>query len=287
MRKPMLISFIAAVVLLIGATAYLYQQNQQTTAALTETQQAEVTARTNYADAFNSIAEIQDSLNAISVKDDNVRLEQQSERLTQPNREQVLASISRMNTSIQRTKERIGQLESQLGKKGVQVRGLSRLLANQKQILAEKEQEVAALTTRVDSLQTQVAGLETTVHEAQDTILAKNQVIDDKQRELGTIYYIVGTKKDLSQSGVITAKGGVLGLGKTLLLTGRLDESKFTPLNTDQETVVRAPGTKVRVLSAQPVSSYEIKQEGNVAEIHILDPVEFRKVKHLVIMTAA
>ena len=286
MRKPVVIALAIAVAVLLGSTVMLYQKNQQTTAALTETQQAEVSARTNYADAFNSIAEIQDSLNAISVKDDNVRLEQQSERLTQPNREQVLASISRMNASIQRTKERIGLLETQLGKKGVQVAGLNRLLSNQKKLLAEKQEEVAALTTRVDSLQVAVAGLQTTVSEAQDTIVAKNQVIDEKQRELGTIYYVVGTKKDLAESGVITAKGGVLGVGKTIQLTGRLDESKFTPLNTDQENVIRAPGAKVRVLSAQPVTSYEIRQEGNVAEIHILDPVEFRKVKHLVIMTA-
>ena len=44
--------------------------------------------------------------------------------------------------------------------------------------------------------------------------------------------------------------------------------------------------TKVQVLSPQPTSSYEVKLEGNQVELHILDPKEFRKVKHLVIMTA-
>ena len=33
-------------------------------------------------------------------------------------------------------------------------------------------------------------------------------------------------------------------------------------------------------------SSYELKVEGKQVELHILDPKEFRKVKHLVIMTA-
>jgi len=42
----------------------------------------------------------------------------------------------------------------------------------------------------------------------------------------------------------------------------------------------------VKVLSAQPVGSYEIRQDGDQVEIHIIDPVQFRKVKHLVVVTA-
>lgn len=82
------------------------------------------------------------------------------------------------------------------------------------------------------------------------------------------------------------AKGGVLGIGKTVQPSGRFNETLFTAMDTDQETVIRAPSAKVKILSPQPVSSYELRVEGNQTEIHILDPKEFRKVKHLVIMTA-
>ncbi|MGH7534242.1 MAG: hypothetical protein ACREMG_01515, partial [Gemmatimonadales bacterium] len=73
--------------------------------------------------------------------------------------------------------------------------------------------------------------------------------------------------------------------GKTVQLTGRFDENQFTRLDTDQERLVRTPSPKARVLSAQPASSYELKLEGEQMELHILDAREFRKVKHLVIMT--
>jgi len=72
-------------------------------------------------------------------------------------------------------------------------------------------------------------------------------------------------------------------------LTGRYDQGTFTALDTDQESVVRAPAAKadkVRVLSPQPTTSYELRTTGDVVELHILDPREFRKVRHLVIMTA-
>ncbi len=84
---------------------------------------------------------------------------------------------------------------------------------------------------------------------------------------------------------MVVAKGGFLGMGKTLQITGHLDESLFKRLDTDQDRLVSAPSAKVQVLSAQPTSSYELAVGADRTELHILDPQEFRKVKHLVIMT--
>jgi cell division protein FtsB len=284
---------VAAIVLLLAATGVLFVKYRNTSASYAETKVAEQAARSYYSEAFNTIAEIQDSLNAISVGPEAVKLHSQTDRaeqrLTEPNRQEALETIALVNASIQRTRQRISRLESNLKSSGMKVAGLSRMITNLKQTVAEKEDQVAQLTTQVDALQTRVTGLETTVQQDQDSIFAKNQNIEDKRRELGTIYYIVGTKKDLTNSGVIVAKGGVLGLGKTVQLSGRFDESKFTSIDTDEQTIVTAPASKldkVKVLSPQPTSSYELVMAGNQVEIHILDPKEFRKVKHLVIMTA-
>jgi len=293
MRRPVQVGLVAAVVLLLGATGVLFVKYRNTSAHYTETKAAEESARSNYAQAFNTIAEIQDSLNAISLGPEAVKLRSQTDRseqrLTEPNRQEALETIALVNASIQRTREKISKLESNLKSSGMKISGLNKMITNLKQTVAEKEDQVAQLTTQVDALQTRVTGLETTVQADQDSIFAKNQNIEDKRRELGTIYYIVGSKKDLTNSGVIVAKGGVLGLGKTVQLSGRFDESKFTSIDTDAQTVVTAPASKldkVKVLSPQPTSSYELVMAGNQVEIHILDPKEFRKVKHLVIMTA-
>ena len=138
---------------------------------------------------------------------------------------------------------------------------------------------------RVDSLQTRVSGLETEVQTGQETIRARDAALEDKRRELSTVLYIVGTRKELTAAGVVVAKGGFLGMGKTVQLTGRYDESLFKRLDTDQDRLVSAPSAKVQVLSAQPTSSYELAVGADRTELHILDPQEFRKVRHLVIMT--
>ena len=286
MKRQVQVALVAIIVVLGGTTAAFFTKYRQTSATLAETKVAEETARSHYAEAFNAIAEIQDSLSSITVRDGNVRLVPQGlqaeQKLSEPSRREALESIALLNASIQRTKEKISQLEANLKKSGVKIRGLQRMVANLKHSVTEKQEQIAQLTEQVSSLQVKVTGLETTVQ--QDQV-----AIEEKRRELGTIYYVVATKQELVKSGLVVAKGGVLGLGKTVQLSGHYDQNLFTALDTDQETVVRAPTAKVekvRVLSAQPANSYELRTDGSQVELHILDPKEFRKVKHLVIMTA-
>lgn len=282
MRGIALFVLIAVCVLLVGATAVLFRKYEKSTADFAESQ-------TRYNEAINAIAEIQDSLfaippgdSALGVPSGDLATEQS---LTEPQTRQALDRIALINKSIGRTKARIRELEQRLEKSGVRVAGLQRMIASLKQSVAEKETLVTHLTGRVDSLQVAVVTLEGTVAQNQETIRARDEALEQGRREQATVLLLVGTRKELSESGVIVAKGGFLGMGKTVQLTGRYDESQFTRLDTGRETLIRTPGPKARVLSAQPTSSYELRLEGDQMELHILDPREFCKVKHLVIMT--
>lgn len=290
MRNLAKLGLVAVIVLLVGVTVAEYQNYRQANAKYLETRTAEETARAQYAEAFNSIVEIQDSLNAIRIGEGMVKLNPQGsesqQRLTEPTRREVMESIAQLNASIQRTKDNIRALELSLKKSGLKMAGLEKMIADLKSTVAERETQIAGLTDQVNQLQTQVAGLQETVQQSQDTITAKDQVIEDDRREMGTVYYLVGTKQELANSGVIVAKGGVLGLGKTVQLSGKFDETHFTPLDTDKNDVIRSEAPKAVVLSAQPTSSYELKLDGNQIELHILNAAEFRKVKHVVIMKA-
>ena len=281
---------IAVVVLLLGGTVEFYQKYRQTSSKYIDMKSAEETARAQYAEAFNSIAEIQDSLNAIRIGEGALKLEprttESGQRLNQPSRAEVMESISLLNASIQRTKGKIHDLETSLRRSEVKMAGLSRLVAQLKSTLAERETQITQLTSQVNELQTQVAGLEVTVQQAQDSLSAKSQLLGEDKHEIETVYYVVGTKKELTNAGLIVAKGGVLGLGKTIQLSGRFDENLFHPLDTSDESVIRAAASKAQVLSTQPASSYQLTVEGKQVELRILNAAEFRKVKHVVIMTA-
>lgn len=289
MNRPLTIVLALLTVALAAGAALLYQKNQRTESTLRTLQSSEQEAQQRYADAFRDIAEIQDSLNAIAMNDGSQALSNQALQselqMAGPNRQEALDRIAQLDASIQRTKARIRELEASQKQSGVRITGMERVIANLKQTVLAKESSIAELTGRVDSLRTQVAGLESTVQADQAAITSRDQTIEEKRRELGTIFFVIGDKKTLTTGGIIAPQGGVLGLGRTLQLTGHYDPRLFQALDTDDEKVVVIPAAKVQVLSAQPRASYELRPVGKQFELHILDAAEFRKIRHLVLMT--
>jgi len=282
MRRTGVFVLAIVAVLLLAATAISYSKYRQSLANYQQATAEQENMRNRYDRAVGEIVMIQDSLNAIVLGEEAVRnLPARNDVEVQvPGtlHDQVLTRIATLKSAIERTKERIEDLDSRLKKNGVKIAGLERMIAGLRKNVSEKEEHIAQLTTQVDTLQTRVAGLNTEVG-------VQQMVLTEKQQELATIFYTIGTKKDLQRAGVVESKGGVLGFGKTLKPSAMVNEAAFKPLNTDQEVVIQIPSEKAQVLSAQPVSSYVLQPiSKDMVELRIVDPKEFRKIKQLVIL---
>jgi len=200
MKRPTLIALIAVIVVLLVTTGVLYSKYRTTSTDLAVTKTSETSVQSRYADAVSAIAEIQDSLNALPFGNTSPlapRDLQMERAISGEHRHEALERIAIVNAGIERAKERINGLETQLRKSGVKVNGLQKMIANLKHDVTDREQTVAMLTSRVDSLQTQVTGLQTTVAANRDTLAMRDATLEERRRELGTVYYIVGSKKDL------------------------------------------------------------------------------------------
>ena len=290
MRKTTLWVFVGVTVLLAGVATALYMQNQKTHQQLASSQMSESQVQDRYDRTLESIAEIQDSLDAISVGPEGRALfegkPEAERRLSGPNRQDALDRIAALRTSIAQNKERIHTLEANVKKSGLKMASLNKLITSLKHNVAEKEDEIAILNARVESLNTQVTTLTTTVAEREDTLRTRDVQLEERRREMATVYYVVGDKGQLKDSGIIETKGGVLGVGKTITPTRTANLTAFTPMDTDQETVIRTPTAKARLISGQPAGSYQLQLVDGHMELHILNPTEFRKVKQVVILSS-
>lgn len=288
MRKPTLFILTALVLTLAGGAAWLYTQLDQSRQHVADIETESQQTRARYSQAIDEIAAIQDSLSSIMLSTDGKLLATdlaKEQQLSETRGDAALARISEIKAGIDRAKTRIQDLDRQLKQSGVKVAGLQRMITNLKNNVTEKEAQVAALSTQVATLETRVTGLVAEVETNQGEIRQKDEVLEARRRELGTVYYAVGSKKDLTVSGVAVAKGGVLGMGKTLEATGRIDPALFTAIDTDQQSEIRIPSAKAQVVSDQPISSYELQVLGDETVLRILDAASFRTVKHLVIVT--
>ena len=111
MRKSVLYALIAAIVVLVGLAVALLIGYQRKSADFANLKTAEETSRAGYAEAFNAITEIQDSLNAISAADTTVRMlsagAQSELKVTEAMRRDALERVALLNASLQRNKDRI------------------------------------------------------------------------------------------------------------------------------------------------------------------------------------
>ncbi len=288
MKKSTAVVLSLAVLIMVAVIIVLGLKYRQTTARYAETRMAEETVRGQFNAALESIAEIQESLDAIIPDEERlIRITREIEpgaAVAQTQRERMLDTISGLKQSIENSKNRIRILEESLENSRTEIAGLRRIIDNLKKSVAEKEATIARLTARVDSLVVTVAALRTDVRRGQETIAEQQGVIAEKTKELGTIYYIIGTKNMLKDKGIIIEKGGVIGMGKSTILSGAFQESDFTALDTDRVRDIRIPDAEPQVLSAQSKASYELRPVDGSTQLVITDPSEFRKVKYLVVM---
>lgn len=288
MRRSVGVFLAVISVLLLGAAAVSYTKYKKSQADFAQATADQESMRHRYDQAVGEIVSIQDSLNAIVLGNEPA---QGDVELQEPPtlHDKVLGRISTLKAAITRTKSRIEELDAKLKHSGVRIAGMQRMIAGLRASAKYKEDQIAQLNAKVGTLQTQVTGMTFEIQGQEEALARNQQELQDKQKELATIFYAMGTKKELTHSGIVEPKGGVLGVGKSLKVSGMFDEANFTTLNTDQENVIRipAPAKKVHVLSAQPPASYSIQMVSkDMTELRILDRNEFRKVKHLVILKA-
>jgi hypothetical protein len=288
MRRSAVIVMSLAIVALLAGIVVLTLRYREQSAAYAETRDAEQAVRTQFESALQSIAEIQDSLTAIAPEESRlIRMSQRGEagnRITETQKEHMLNAISDLKSSIKNTRQRIRELETRLQDSQAKVAGLERIINNLKKSATEREATILMLTERVDSLSTAVVGLQADVTQGKQKIAEQESTIAEKQREINTIYYTIGTKKLLKEKGIITETGGIAGIGKSSQLSGNFRLSDFRPLDTDFVSEIPIGGQQPQVLSGQSRSSYELIGVEGRATLRILDAGEFRKVKYLVIM---
>lgn len=295
MRKVVVGVLVVAALALAGMTLSLNQKLGQSRADFSTLQAEEQATSARYAAAIDEVVAIQESLKEIDLGENGTQALQtelaQEQNLSQDRGEQTMARITEIKAGVERANSRIKDLEEKLQQGDVKIVGLEKLIRGLRQTVTEKEAEIAQLTTRVGELQTQVAGLETEVAAGQETIRQKEETIqqqtaslEESRKRLGTVYYVVGTKKDLARQGLVESKGGLLGIGRTVRPTGRTDGGQFTLLDTDRATFIPIEAKKAKVVSAQPVDSYALEANGEQMALRILDKEAFRAVKYVIIM---
>lgn len=202
-------------------------------------------------------------------------------KLTRQELKQRMKALAEL---ISRQRERIDALEDSLSfKTNKQLKSLKMVIASLNAQLEEKERTIADLKTvveiqrmSVDSLRKDKAELEGHVQNQEKALKVQDEIINEG-------YYIIGTRKELKEAGVITGK--LLQKSKVNLETADLTKLQKIDIR-DFGTELKIDAKKAVILSHMPETSYRMVEGNNQVTLFIEDVNLFWSMsKILVIQT--
>jgi hypothetical protein len=195
-------------------------------------------------------------------------------------REKLLQDIGEIGSALKENRKRISDLEARSRAYRYRIAGLDTLIGNLKRTLAEREQSIAQLEGKVQ-------GLEATVAENTRTISAKELIIEDQHKRMSTAYYVVGTRDELKQKGIITEEGGFLWglLGSTTVLASGIDATEFTPIDKNTDQTIHVAGNVDEILPHRQEGFFAMaKPDDKNTDLTIVNPNRFWQDRYLVIV---
>ena len=196
-----------------------------------------------------------------------------------------------IKTRISDVVTRVNQAESRLAATQRRIRGMGALSDSMKAQLAMAEQTMGELRTTLETQKQAIEGLETQVNDlkGQNTQLAvEKAALNDTLRtavtDNNTVYYVIGTKDELKEKGIIQEEGSkFLFFGAKALVPGwNLDPTVFTKTDRRELNEIDLPNNDkwYKIVSRQNLQylngatqSKDGKVKGDV--IHITEPARF------------
>ncbi len=290
--------------ILLVASLSLFSCNKDKIKAL-ETQNQQLLAEAQMKDSLlgdfmASFNEFEENLELIKQRENLISGSSTDPEMRRSGKEKILEDIQLINGLLEENRRIIDELNKKNDSNAAKSRSLQAMVSRMTKQLEEKDAEISSLKDQlvnlnyeVESLNTRVADLSSVRQQLESEnstksqqIQSQTQAIEEQTTALNTVYYVVGTSKELRDKGILTKEGGFVGLGRTTSLQSDFDASDFT--KTDRTRLDRIPlsGKKARVITNHPSSSYSIESTGKqVDALVITDSNGFWKSsKYLVVV---
>jgi hypothetical protein len=202
----------------------------------------------------------------------------------------IAASRDSLRTMVGDVTTRIAQAEERLKESQRRIRSLTRAsdsarvqfeatIADLQTTIENQKTTIGVLTARVEALQSENVQLATEKAALTDTV---EQLVEAQN----TAYYVIGTKQELLEKGLVTEVGGSRVLfifgkrGKTLVPATDLNPSDFTAIDLRTTTEIPLPDSTgaYKVVSRQNTEFLAVPpdKDGKVrGELRIMSPWEF------------
>ncbi|WP_154657148.1 hypothetical protein [Hugenholtzia roseola] len=193
-------------------------------------------------------------------------------------------NLEEIERQMRENKAMIRELEKKYKESNSQNALLAKQIEMLKKTVEDKEAEITLLRGRVAELEQEVEGLKTKVAATEYALDSTSVVLDDTRTELNTVFYIVGTEKELKKQNIIVNdKKGFKPDARSASYFTSIDKRNVSQIRVGSSSEVKAKN--VKLVPARPSGSYTITEEGGVVYLNVTNSNSFWQDKYLAILT--
>lgn len=231
-----------------------------------------------YVRSFN---EIEDNLDTIKTKAKILTVSNGE----QNSQEQIVANIRAIGDLMMKNKRDIAALERKLKKSGNENAQLQKMIAHLTEQLNEKDAQIAALQSQLAESNANLKDMITKFNDSMKVVAQQKETISTMTNDMNTVYYAIGTTKELKKQGVIAKEGGIAGIGSTAELKQNFNASYFTKVDMTKIHAIPLFSKFEKVVTNHPTDSYTITGNNKSDSLVIKDAKSFwSQSKYLVII---
>ena len=118
-------------------------------------------------------------------------------------------------------------------------------------------EEIAKSNREVYFLREELNSLNASFESVFNKYKLQNQTINKLNKKLNEVAYVVGSKLELLENGILTKSGGIIGIGKTRKLNSDLNTDYFTYVSKYDLKSIQLGYKTVRIITSHPSNSYK------------------------------
>ena len=204
--------------------------------------------------------------------------------------EKIIQDLADISDLMERNRARLNELESlrrQLRAANVNTQGLQEMIDSLTRRVEEQEEQIRDLQERLRVANERIEVLVTENRQIAEDNERKQARIDEQITELNTGFYTMGTTQSLRESGVITQRGGFIGIGRTRTINEEAALQSFTRIDIREFKRLETNSERIEVITPHPAESFRINNsDPKNLVIEITNPAVFWKSsKFLVVRT--
>lgn len=233
---------------------------------------------------INDFDEIEKNLAEIKTKE-NIISAKTTGGIERNRKAEIVADINALHALVNESRAKVDALDKKLAGTNWQLSVFQKKLDELKVQLDERDKELIALKDVLSQKDEQIARLFTQVDTLTVHVAVQEGVIKQQDKELHTAYYRTGTYKELRDEGIITAQGGVLGLGKAHDVGDHFAKEHFSEIDIRELTYIALNAKKATILSEHPSGSYRFEMGNDMVKALVIsDPAEFWKASRYLVI---